>query len=324
MATEIQAPFAGLRTFSRAPRGTIDSLVKGQVAICGAPLDGVTGSHPAVSQGPQSIRDASVQFIYRLQTQGSLTDIISGHSLRWPPDGRLVDIGDFPLYPSNLEDAEAQLRGAMEALMTKQTFPLVLGGSQYITYPLFSQFSEVVERSGGKAGLIQLARSLNMSGPHPVLQDRWHGTIMHRLLRDGRVAARNVALLGAHGYLPYAEWELARDSGVTVVTLAAAKRIGLAEAARQALEAVRRGCDHVYLSANLNVVDPAYAPGCGTRRGIGGMTPQEFLEVLRAFSDAEIAAVDIVEVAPLLDSRARTSRLAAEGAIELLRTRAFI
>ena len=318
----IQVPYAGVHTFARAPQKAISELKPTDVAVLGVPHDGTSSSRQGVRLGPRGIREASVDFIYGVQTAGTVVDVLTGRTLTWSDNSNLSDLGDLAIYPTDLPRTEATVRETLATIVGQGAFPVILGGDHYITYPLFQGFAEALKAQGKKAGLIQLASALDLGDEHPLWGGYWHGATLRRLLESKSLEAGNIVWLGVHGFLPYAEWEMAKSSGATVVTANSLREQGLANAARQAIEVAGRGCDAIYLSLDIGIVDSGYAPGRGDVV-VGGLVPEELLDLMRALQDPKVVALDVVEVAPPIDPAGRTPRLAAEAIIELISPRAF-
>ena len=318
----IQVPYAGVHTFARAPQKAISELKPGDVAVLGVPHDGTSSSRQGVRLGPRGIREASVDFIYGVQTAGTVVDVLTGRTLTWSDNSNLADLGDLAIYPTNLPRTEDTVRETLATIVGQGAFPVILGGDHYITYPLFQGFAEALKAQGKKAGLIQLASALDLGDEHPLWGGYWHGATLRRLLESKALEAGNIVWLGVHGFLPYAEWEMAKSSGATVVTANSLREQGLANAARQAIEVAGRGCDAIYLSLDIGIVDSGYAPGRGDVV-VGGLVPEELLDLMRALQDPKVVALDVVEVAPPIDPAGRTTRLAAEAIIELIAPKAF-
>jgi agmatinase len=318
----IQVPYAGVHTFARAPQKAISDLKAGDVAVLGVPHDGTSSSRQGVRLGPRGIREASVDFIYGVQSAGTVVDVLTGHTLTWSDNPNLADLGDLAVYPTDLPRTEDTLRETLGTIAGQGAFPVILGGDHYITYPLFQGFAEAMKSQGKKAGLIQLASGLDLGDQHPLWGGSWHGATLRRLVESKALAAENIAWLGVHGFLPYAEWEMARTSGATVVTTQSLRKQGMANSARQAIEAAGRGCDAIYISLDIGIVDSGYAPGRGDVV-VGGLVPEELLDLMRALQDPKVVALDVVEVAPPIDPAGRTTRLAAEAIIEFIAPKAF-
>ena len=319
----VQVPYAGVHTFARAQQKSIDELQPGDVAVLGVPHDGTSSSRQGVRQGPRGIREASVDFIYGVQSAGTVVDVLTGHTLTWSDSSGLADLGDLAVYPTDIARTEDTLRETLASIVGQGAFPVILGGDHYITYPLFQGFAQALKGQGKKAGLIQLASSLDLADEHPLWGGYWHGATLRRLVESKALDAANIVWLGVHGFLPYAEWEMAQSIGATVVTTNSLREEGLANATRRAIEVAGRGCDSIYVSLDIGIVDSGYAPGRGDVV-VGGLVPEELLELMRALRDPKIGALDLVEVAPPVDPAGRTTRLAAEAAIELIAPMAFV
>jgi agmatinase len=314
--------FAGVNTFARMPEATLEALRAGLVAVAGVAHDGTSSSRQGVRQGPKGIREASVDFTYDLyaSTSKALIHVETGRILRLPAESKLVDLGDLPVYPMDLVRTLDACRQAAAAIVGRGAFPVILGGDHYITFPLVQG---VVSAAGGRVGLIQLSTQLDLADRDAVWGREWHGATIRRLVESGAIEPRNVAFIGTHGYVTYPEWEFARALAMTVITADEARAAGSRATAERALAAAGAGCDAVYLSLDIDVVDSGYASGTGDVL-VGGLTPAEVLALMRELSQAsQIAAMDVVEVAPGLDQRGRSERLAAEAIIELIGPRAF-
>ena len=318
----IQVPYAGVHTFARSPQKAIGELKPGDVAVLGVPHDGTSSTRQGVRHGPRGIREASVDFIYGVQSAGTVVDVLTGHTLTWSDDMSLADLGDLAVYPTDLPRTEDTLRETLATIVGRGAFPVALGGDHYITYPLVQGFAEALKVQGKKAGLVQLASGLDMGDEHPLWGGYWHGATLRRLVESKALDAENMVWLGVHGFLPYPEWEMVRSSGGTVITVGSLREQGLEAAARQAIEVAGRGCDAIYISLDIGVVDSGYAPGRGDVV-VGGLVPEELLELMRALYDPKVGALDVVEVAPPIDPAGRTTRLAAEAVIELIAPRVF-
>jgi agmatinase len=319
---ELLPSFAGVNTFARAPAGDIDSLRSGAVAVAGIAHDGTSSSRQGVRQGPRGIREASVDFVYDLHASSrkALIHVGTGRILRQPREGQLVDVGDLPVAPMDLARTRETCRRVAAAIVRRGAFPVVLGGDHYVTFPLAAGVADAV---GGRLGLIQLSTQLDLADRDQVWGPDWHGATIRRLVESGAVQPRNVAFIGTHGYVTYQEWEFAQSHGMTVITADAAREAGAAAAVARAVTAAGDGCDAIYVSLDADVVDSGYASGTGDVL-VGGLTPAEVLALMRELSASDrIVALDAVEVAPGLDQRGRSERLAAEAIVELVAPRVF-
>lgn len=319
---DILPSFAGINSFARAPRAAFDDIQQGTVAVLGIPHDGASTSRQGVRQGPRAIREASADFIYDLQASqsGALIDVISGRVLNNPHPSALVDLGDLQSSPLDSQGIINACNDAFARIAKSGGFPVALGGDRFITFPLTSGLNAGL---GSNVGLIRISGQLSLSNPHPSHGPDWTGASLRRILDAGHVRAKNTVCVGVQGYISYREWDYARDQGVTVITADSLKEHGPEAAARRALELAGDGCDAIYVSLDIGVVDSGYASGTADIV-VGGVVPRDLLSLMRELSvSSKIAALDVVEVAPGLDVRGRSERLAAQSIIELIAPRAF-
>lgn len=314
--------FAGINSFARAPRADFDEIRPGTVAVVGIPYDGASASRQGVRQGPRAIREASADFIYDLQASqsGALIDVISGRVLHTPGPSALVDLGDLRSSPLDSRRVIDACNSAFSRIATSGGFPIALGGDRFITFPLTDGLHAGL---GSNVGLIRISGQLSLAEPDSSHGPDWTGASLRRILASGRVRAKNTVCIGAQGYIPYKEWDYARAQGVTVITADSLKEQGPEAAAQRALDLAGDGCNSIYVSLDISVVDSGYASGASDIV-VGGVVPRDLLALMRALSaSSRVAALDVVEVAPGLDVRGRSERLAAQCIIELIAPRAF-
>lgn len=314
--------FAGINSFARAPRAAFEDIRQGTVAVVGIPYDGASTSRQGVSQGPRAIREASADFIYDLQASqsGAIIDVVSGRVLNTPDPDALVDLGDLQASPLDLRAVMDSCQSASSRIARAGGVPVALGGDRFITVPLVKGLAEGLGRN---VGLIRISGQLALADPGFSHGPDWTGASLRRILDSGHAHARNTVCIGTQGYIPYREWDYARETGVTVITADSLKTQGPEAAAYRTLELAGDGCDAIYVSLDIGVVDSGYASGAADIV-VGGVVPRDLLALMRELSASpKIAALDVVETAPGLDVRGRSERLAAQSIIELIAPRAF-
>ncbi|MFL5822995.1 MAG: agmatinase [Solirubrobacteraceae bacterium] len=291
--------FAGPDTFARLPR--LQDLERADVAIMGAPFDSGVSYRPGARFGPGAVRSASKL----LRPYHPALDV---HP--WGAQ-QLADAGDCPINPFDLgwavEDVE---RGAEQALARAEKL-VTIGGDHTIALPLL----RVVHRRRGPCALVHFDAHL----------DTWdtyfgasytHGTPFRRAAEENVLDTEHSMHVGIRGPL-YAGSDLEDDAalGYAVVSTAEVSADGVGEAVRRIRERV---ADRpLYVSVDIDVLDPAHAPGTGTPEP-GGLTTRELQELLRGLDGLEIAGADVVEVAPAYDHAEITALAAAQVAYELL------
>jgi arginase family enzyme len=305
----VQPGFAGIATFLRAGQATVDALPVGAVGVSGIPLDGVADT-PGTADGPRAIREASVAFLASLlpSMRGALVEVDTARRVEFADDLPLVDLGDVdPLVgPATVAETLATHAAAVAARAGVAVF---LGGTRAITLPLLDGVARV---RGRCPALLRVGANLDLADE---LSDRplAPGAALRGVARRGTTAA----CLGVQGWQPAVEWLRTTETGLAATPLADWRRQGLATTARTAAQALLRGADELYVSIDIRVADAGFAAGRG-RVLSGGLLPAELLEVADALAPFPVGTIDLVEVAPGLDSTGRTEHLAFRTLLALL------
>jgi agmatinase len=291
--------FAGAATFARLPR--IDEVTTFDVALLGAPFDGGVSFRPGARFGPSSIRQAS----RHLRPAYNPAQDVSPYSVL-----QAVDAGDVPCNPFDIDHALQQIDDGVSELLASGGRPVMLGGDHTIALGGL----RAVARKHGPVALIHFDAHLDTWNSY-FGADRTHGTIFRRAFEEGLLAPEVSSHVGIRGPL-YAAQDLVDDAsfGFEIVRAVDLDRIGLEEI----VDGVRRrtGGAPVYLSIDIDVLDPAFAPGTGTPE-MGGLTSRELLALVRALPPDQIVAADLVEVSPPYDHAEITSLAAATLGYEI-------
>jgi agmatinase len=227
---------------------------------------------------------------------------------------RVVDFGDAPVVPADplrsLELLEALVREVVDA----GAMPVVLGGDHSIAE---ADVRAVASRHG-PVGLLHLDTHTD-TGTEVFGVERSHGTPMYRLVQGGHVDPTRYVQIGLRGYWPgptELDWQAGR--GITSLFAHDVRELGVDEVARRALATVGDG--PVFVSVDVDVLDPAFAPGTGTPEP-GGLTSQELLRLCRLLAaGADVVGADVVEVLPTAVGSADVTALVAERAVRELLT----
>jgi agmatinase len=292
--------YAGLTTFARLPR--LEDVPGYDVAVVGVPFDSGVTYRPGARFGPSYIRQAS-------RLLRPYNPALDAQPFR---DAQVVDAGDVTANPFSIDEAIAQTREGLSALMGASGRPLlVLGGDHTIALPAL----QAVHRVHGPVALVHFDAHL----------DTWdtyfdapctHGTPFRRASEQGLVVKGASAHVGIRGSL-YDRKDLLDDAelGFTVVHCRDIERIGVDGVVQRVLDRV--GDHPIYVSIDIDVLDPAFAPATGTPEA-GGMTSRELLAVLRAMAGLRLVGADVVEVSPAYDHAEITAVAAANVGYELL------
>jgi agmatinase len=291
--------FAGSATFARLPR--IDEVASFDVALLGAPFDGGVSFRPGARFGPSSIRQAS----RHLRPAYNPAQDVSPYGVI-----QAVDAGDVPCNPFDIDHALQQIDDGVADLVSSGGRPVLLGGDHTIALGGL----RAVARRHGPVALIHFDAHLDTWNSY-FGADRTHGTIFRRAYEEGLLVPDASSHVGIRGPL-YSAADLVDDAsfGFEIVRAQDLDRIGLDEV----VDGVRRRTQDapVYLSIDIDVLDPAFAPGTGTPE-MGGLTSRELLALVRALPPDQIVAADLVEVSPPYDHAEITSLAAATLGYEI-------
>ena len=280
---------------------------KPDVAIVGAPFDDAVSHRSGARFGPRAIREAQY-------TSGSINSL----QLDVEPFEVLdvVDAGDANIIPAWIERAHALIYRKVHEVASTGAIPIVLGGDHSITWPSATAIAEL--RRPKSIGIVHFDAHADTAN------DDWgvlagHGTPMRRLIESGAVAGRNFVQVGLRGYWPPVEtFEWMRAQGLRYHFMREIEERGAETVIAQAIDEALDGPDAIYLSLDIDVIDPGMAPGTGTPEP-GGMLTREVLRAVRQIVGAvELAGMDVVEVSPPYDHAETTAMAANRAALEAI------
>ena len=297
--------FAGIRTYMRAPHVT--DLTGVDAAVYGIPFDTATSYRTGPRFGPEAIRSASS--LIRPYNPALAVNVVDALSL--------VDYGDLPVSPGDTERTYAQVEEALAPIVDAGIFPAALGGDHSIT---LAELRALARRHGPLA-LVQLD-SHGDTWEQYFGQKFFHGTTFKRAVEEGLLDAGASVQAGMRGSLYGAEdIDVAKDLGFTVLTTDELRDLGAAGYGKLVLDKV--GARPVFMSFDIDFLDPAFAPGTGTPE-VGGFSTAEALAFLRALRGIKLAGCDVVEVSPPYDGAGMQTALAAANVLyDLLSLRAI-
>jgi agmatinase len=294
----LQVPrYAGHSTFARLPR--LEDVDDYHVAVVGVPFDSGVTYRPGARFGPSYIR------------QGSRLLRPYNPALEVSPFAgvQVVDAGDIATNPFSIEDAMRQVEAGVRKLSAGGRNVVVLGGDHTIALPAL----RALKAQYGPIALVHFDAHLDtwdtyFDAPYT------HGTPFRRAWEEGLLDPEHTMHVGIRGSL-YSDRDLAEDAdmGFKIVHARDMDRLG----ADRVVEMVRErvGAAPVYLSIDIDVLDPGFAPGTGTPEA-GGLTSRELLGIVRGFAGANVVGGDIVEVSPPYDHAEVTAIAAANLAYE--------
>jgi agmatinase len=302
--------YVGPVSFSRLPWVTdpADLRARGvDVAIVGAPFDDGVSHRSGARFGPRAIREAQY-------TSGALWSL----QLEVEPFAALqvVDAGDANLGPGWTQRSHAMIFRKVREVAASGAIPIIFGGDHSITWPSASAIAEV--RRPGSIGIVHFDAHAD-TGKSNLGVLTGHGTPMRRLIESGAVKGKNFVQVGLRGYWPEAEtFAWMQEQGMRWHFMREIEERGAESVIAQAIEEALDGPDYVYLSLDIDVIDPGMAPGTGTPEP-GGMLTREVLRAVRQIVSAvDLAAMDIVEVSPPYDQAETTAMAANRAALEAI------
>jgi agmatinase len=291
--------FAGPATFARLPR--IDEVSDVDVAVVGVPFDAGVSYRPGARFGPSHVRESS----RLLRPYNPAVDV--------EPFARqqVVDAGDVAVNPFDIEAALGQIEAGARNLLERSGRILTIGGDHTIALPLL----RAVAAQHGPVAVVHFDAHLDtwdtyFGAPYT------HGTPFRRASEEGLVDRSGCLHVGTRGPL-YSTQDLVDDGelGFQVVGSVEMDDIGAAGVVERIRERVQER--PVYLSIDIDVLDPAFAPGTGTPEA-GGLTSRELLAIIRSFSRLNLVGADVVEVAPAYDHAEITGIAASHAVYEIL------
>ena len=275
------------------------------VAILGVPLDAGTTYRSGTRFGPQALR--------RISTLGGNYNAERGVILNESLD--IVDVGDVQVIPANLEKSFDQIADAIAYLTERAVFPVVLGGDHSIGYPDIRGMAPFID---GNIGIIHFDRHSDLS--ESAYDERMHGSPFFHATNIPNAPATNLVQVGIGGWTGSKPgMKVARERGATVITIDDIDRFGPERIMEFALEVAWKNAKAVWLSFDIDSVDPAFAPGTGTPEP-GGLTAREALRMLRIAAREGLAGMEVVEVAPPYDVADVTALLGGRAIMDVLAT----
>ena len=296
--------YAGPLSFGGAPY-TQDpaELEDADVAVVGAPTDDLVSDRPGTRFGPRAIRAASSPPGAHLEAGVDAFD-----------DLRIVDFGDAPVVPADVQRSHGAIEGTVKAVLAADAVPIVLGGDHSITEPEVKACAAV----HGPIGLVHFDSHTD-TGTQVFGVERSHGTPMYRLVEAGWIDPKRYVQIGLRGYWPgKAEFDWQREQGIASFFMHDVRDQGVGVLVERTLEIVGEG--PVFLTVDVDVLDPAFAPGTGTPEP-GGMTPLELLPSVRRIAEGlELVGADVVEVIPTAPGSADITALVADRIVREILT----
>ncbi|AZH80095.1 agmatinase [Microbacterium sp. Y-01] len=291
--------YSGIATFARLPR--IEDVPRADIAVVGIPFDSGVSYRPGTRFGPSHVRESS-----RLLRPYNPAQDVSPFQL-----AQVVDAGDIPVNPFDLTEAVTEVERAALALGEQVQRLVAIGGDHTVALPLL----RAVAAKHGPVAVLHFDAHLDTWDTYfgaPIT----HGTPFRRASEEGLIDLTASCHVGTRGPL-YSKQDLEDDErlGFSIVSSEYIEEHGVEAAIDRIL--TRIGDKPLYVSIDIDVLDPAHAPGTGTPEA-GGLTSRELLRILRALRERDIVGADVVEVSPAYDHAQMTGIAASHVVYELV------
>ena len=296
--------YAGLATYGGVPHTDDPEELRGaDVAIVGAPMDDLVSDRPGARFAPRAIRTASCPPGPHLEA-----GIDAFASLR------VIDFGDAAVVPGDPARSHTAIRSLVGEVLASGAIPIVLGGDHSIAEPDIRACAE----AHGPVGLVHFDTHTD-TGTEVFGAAVSHGTPMYRVVEEGLVDPARYVQIGLRGYWPgEAEFAWQRDRGITSIFMHEVRDAGIAAAIERSVRVAGDG--PTFVSVDVDVLDPAYAPGTGTPEP-GGMTSADLLLACREVArQTRLVGADVVEVLPTAVGSADVTALVADRIVREILT----
>ena len=310
---ELHPSYIGIPTYLGTPFAVNSKELKSMnadIAIIGAPVDMGVGNRPGARYGPRAIRQADYW-----PKPAKLSNLYHLNLEVFPlKEMNVVDFGDANCPPSSLEKSHEAVENKVTEALDADTIPIVLGGDHSITWP---SATAVAKKYGyGNVGMVHFDAHADTreSSYGDVLVG--HGSPMRRLIESGAIPGKNFVQVGLRGpWPPPVDQKWMKDQGMRWHLMAEIEKKGFDSVLEMAISEALDGPDKLYISVDVDVMDPAFAPGTGTPEP-GGISSLELLRAIREIVLSKgMVAMDVVEVAPVYDQPGDITAQAAHRCI---------
>lgn len=295
--------FAGVPTFMRLPHIPLDSpeLVDVQVGFVGVPFDGGTTNRAGTRHGPRQLRDLSsmIRLIHPISGLNPFATV------------NCADLGDVAINPSDLMQSLDKITAFYDRLVAANIRPMTAGGDHLISLPILRALAKK-----RPLGMIHFDSHTDLWDGYFGGTKYTHGTPFRRAVEEGLLDPLKIIQIGIRGTMATTDdQDFAREKGIRIVRIEELKERGTASIMAEARQIVGR--TPIYVSFDIDGIDPAFAPGTGTPE-IGGFTTFEAQQMVRQLDGLDIQGCDLVEVSPPFDPSGNTAFVGVSMMFEML------
>ncbi|MBY6200418.1 agmatinase [Maritalea mobilis] len=297
--------YAGVPSFMRLPQIAPDDprAPEVEIGLIGMPWDGATSNRPGARHGPRGLRDASTMIREMNRSTGQLPFSAA----------RCADMGDVAMSPVDQDEALEAAEAAIASMLSNDIRPVMVGGDHLCTLTVL----RALRKHRGEAfGLILLDSHTDLYPPYFGGKTLTHGNPFRQAIEEGCIDPHRTFMAGMRGTsYNTSDFDYGRDKGVHILPIETCMERGWSSVMDEARAVVGGG--PVYVSFDIDFIDPAYAPGTGTPE-VGGPTSFEAIQCVRALRGLDIIGTDLVEVSPPFDPSGNTSWLGVSVLFELI------
>jgi agmatinase len=291
--------FAGIKTYMRLPHSRTTQGI--DFAVAGVPWDGATSYRTGQRLGPDAIRKISVTLRpYNLALDVQIFEHCSG-----------VDYGDFSVIPGYIEHTYSKIEEELSPLVAAGVIPVLMGGDHSITLPEL----RAIAKTHGPVALIHIDAHTDTNDKY-FGQPYYHGSPFRRAVEENLLRPEHSIQVGMRGSVySYDAYDNSKSLGFNVITMGDVREMGL----KRLIKIIRARVEEtkVFVSFDVDAVDPAFAPGTGTPE-LGGFTSGEAIDLIRGLKGLNFVGFDLVELSPHYDVADITALLASNLIYEFL------
>jgi guanidinopropionase len=293
--------FGGIATFMRLPHVRLEDAQNIDIGLVGVPWDGGTTNRPGPRHGPRQMRDQS-SMVRRMHQ----TFHINPYEL-----ANCADLGDCPVNPANVDDGLKRVETYFKTLVGKGIRPLSAGGDHLCSLPILRAVGEK-----RPVGMIHFDAHTDLYDGYFGGFKYTHGTPFRRAIEEGVLDPKRTVQIGLRGSMyDLDDFEFGQKMGVRLIRIEEAMEKGPAKIMEEARRIV--GDQPIYVSFDIDMLDPVYAPGTGTPE-VGGFTTFQAQQMLRGLRGLNIVGADVVEVSPPFDPSGLTAYAGVTMMFEIL------
>jgi agmatinase len=297
---------AGIQTFMRSSHIGLSELEGYDVGVIGVPLDYGASYRHGAKHAPRRIREYS----HWDRVDGSTyIDLETGLTLE-TNNLKIADLGDIDIDPCDAEKNNSTISEIIKKIR-KQAFPIIIGGDHSITYAAARGCLQALASHQTPMGILHFDAHPDIEMSYGTMPRVWHGNVFRTLIDEGHLKGENMVTIGPRGLLPKNWADYIREQKINLHSMPDIKKEGLDATIENAIKYLRERCASVYITFDIDAIDPADAPGTGTPLN-GGLRANEIIPALRKLNKLPVVGFDLTEVNPPLDPSGRTNIVACD------------